>query len=189
MDALTRLAHAARDGQHGAEDELIRASYAEVRRLCAALVDDQAADDLAQDAMLRVTRALRRYRGEADARIWILSIARRTCMDELRTRSRARRRDAALAHARTIAPGAQADHGSAIDLHDLVHALDPDRRAAFVLTQLLGLSYAEAAGVCDCPPGTIRSRVARARTQLVTALTHTKDAHTTPQRSPAPGLR
>ena len=41
--------------------------------------------------------------------------------------------------------------------------LDPDRRAAFVLTQLLGFDYATAAEVCGCPVGTIRSRVARAR--------------------------
>jgi len=57
-------------------------------------------------------------------------------------------------------PGAQA----AVDL--LLAALDEDRRAAFVLTQLLGCSYAEAAQVCDCPIGTIRSRVARAREDL-----------------------
>jgi RNA polymerase sigma-70 factor (ECF subfamily) len=52
----------------------------------------------------------------------------------------------------------------------LVGALDPDRRAAFVLTQLFRLSYEEAASVCDCPPGTIRSRVARARGELIELL-------------------
>jgi RNA polymerase sigma-70 factor (ECF subfamily) len=43
----------------------------------------------------------------------------------------------------------------------------PDRRQAFVLTQVLGLSDEEAAEVCACPVGTIRSRVARARGDLV----------------------
>jgi RNA polymerase sigma-70 factor, ECF subfamily len=47
-----------------------------------------------------------------------------------------------------------------------VVALEPDRRAAFVLTQMLGCSYAEAAAICGCPVGTIRSRVARARDDL-----------------------
>ena len=49
---------------------------------------------------------------------------------------------------------------------DLLDALDTDRRDAFVLTQLVGLSYDEAAVVSGCPIGTIRSRVARARDDL-----------------------
>jgi len=52
----------------------------------------------------------------------------------------------------------------------LIAGLEPERREAFVLTQIIGLSYAEAADVCDCPLGTIRSRVARARADLVAAL-------------------
>jgi RNA polymerase sigma-70 factor, ECF subfamily len=48
--------------------------------------------------------------------------------------------------------------------------LEPDRRSAFALTQLLGFAYATAAEICGCPVGTIRSRVARAREQLVAEL-------------------
>lgn len=47
--------------------------------------------------------------------------------------------------------------------------VEPDRRSAFVLTQVLGLRYAEAALVSDVPIGTIRSRVARARGDLLRA--------------------
>ena len=49
----------------------------------------------------------------------------------------------------------------------LLDGLAPDRREAFVLTQLAGLSYDEAAQVAGCPIGTIRSRVARARADLL----------------------
>ena len=45
--------------------------------------------------------------------------------------------------------------------------LQRDQRVAFVLTQMVGCSYAEAASVCGVPVGTIRSRVARAREQLL----------------------
>jgi RNA polymerase sigma-70 factor (ECF subfamily) len=57
-------------------------------------------------------------------------------------------------------------------------ALAPDRRAAFTLTQVLGLSYEEAAQVVGCPVGTIRSRVARARADLVAALAADTSAET-----------
>ena len=62
------------------------------------------------------------------------------------------------------------DPADAVLLVQLLAGLDPQRRAAFVLTQLLGLSYAEAGEVCGCPVGTIRSRVARARADLTNQL-------------------
>jgi RNA polymerase sigma-70 factor (ECF subfamily) len=62
------------------------------------------------------------------------------------------------------------DPAGSVAMRALVAALERERREAFVLTQVLGLSYAEAADVCACPVGTIRSRVARARADLVDAL-------------------
>jgi DNA-directed RNA polymerase specialized sigma24 family protein len=59
------------------------------------------------------------------------------------------------------------DPAAEMALTDLLGHLHPERRAAFVLTQVVGLSYAEAAKVCHCPVGTIRSRLARARSELV----------------------
>ncbi len=56
-----------------------------------------------------------------------------------------------------------------IEIRLLLDGLDTDRRDALMLTQLLGLSCAEATEVCGCPVGTIRSRVARARDDLTTA--------------------
>ena len=56
------------------------------------------------------------------------------------------------------------------DLDGLIAALAPSRREAFVLTQVTGLSYGEAAEVCGVPIGTIRSRVAGARADRLAAL-------------------
>jgi RNA polymerase sigma-70 factor (ECF subfamily) len=53
------------------------------------------------------------------------------------------------------------------DVAALLAHLDDDRRAAFVLTQLSGFGYHEAAGMLGVPIGTIRSRVARAREQML----------------------
>src|SRR5699024_8588501 len=58
-----------------------------------------------------------------------------------------------------------------VELQQAVAALESDRREALVLTRMLGLSYAEAAEVCECAVGTIRSRVFRARAELLDSLT------------------
>ena len=143
-----------------------RATQTDVRRLCAHLVNPADADDLAQETYERALKALPGYRGDAPVRLWLLSIARRTCADALRRRQRRTRLAGRLLGlaADTVPPA----HGNVAE-DELLDALDPDRRAAFVLTQLLGLSYADAATACGVPVGTIRSRVARARGDLLTA--------------------
>ena len=62
------------------------------------------------------------------------------------------------------------DAAGRVELLDALYRLPPRRREALVLTCVVGLSYADAAAVCGCPVGTIRSRVARARTELAHAL-------------------
>ena len=150
-------------------DAFVRASHEPVWRLCEALVDTQAADDLTQETFVKAVTAIRRFRGDASARTWILAIARHTCMDELRTRTRGRRRAATLAGDATERRRAP-DIGEEVSARALLGHLEIDRRAAFTLTQLLGLTYAEAAETCGCPIGTIRSRVARARDDLIEML-------------------
>jgi RNA polymerase sigma-70 factor (ECF subfamily) len=167
MDDLTRLALVAREGDRAALAGFVRRAQPDVWRLCRHLVSWRDADDLTQDVFVRAIGALRSFRGESSARTWLLAIARNACADHLRRT--VRRRDAARridGRARTLP-----DPSGSIALDELLHALDPDRRAAFVLTQLLGLSYEETAEVCRCPVGTIRSRVSRARADLVAAMT------------------
>lgn len=168
IDDVTRLALAARDGDRGAFATFVARSQADVWRLCAHLVDRQTADDLTQDTYLRAASSLRRFRGDASARTWLLAIARAACADEIRRRTRRRALQARLDARPSAAPGPSS--AGTVELDLLLGALDPDRRAAFVLTQILGLSYHEAAAVCGCPVGTIRSRVARARADLIAAL-------------------
>lgn len=65
------------------------------------------------------------------------------------------------------AAGAEVGLADGVLIDQVLARLDIDRRTAFVLTQLLGYDHAAAAEICGCPVGTIRSRVARAREQLV----------------------
>ena len=176
MDELNSLARSAAHGDRAALTELIRATQHDVWRLCAHLVDPAAADDLAQETYLRAVPALRGFRGDAPLRAWLLTIARRVCAAEIKTRQRARETDAYLA---ASLPAAQApsDPGLRAELIQLLSSLDQDRRAAFVLTQVLGCSYAETASICGVPVGTIRSRVARARADLDDLLMRERAPH------------
>jgi RNA polymerase sigma-70 factor (ECF subfamily) len=170
-DNLRELAAAAAEGDDRAVAELVRRSQPAVWRVCAALGSDGEVDDLVQETYLRAVRALPGYRHEAPVLVWLLSIARRTCADHVRRRQRQRRlvERVAATISRTCDPVPPPASGAVV-VSDLLEALDPDRREAFVLTQLAGLSYDEAAHVVGCPIGTIRSRVARARADLVALL-------------------
>lgn len=172
MDALSRLARQAGAGDANALGAFVAAAYDDVWRLCAALADRQSADDLAQETFVQAVRSLPRFEGRSPAKTWLLAIARNICTDRCRALARASRRDTSLQHR---SPGPAPDPAGAVDLADLVRQLAPERRDAFALTQVLGLSYAEAAEVCGCEVGTIRSRVARARADLVASLRRAED--------------
>ena len=144
----------------------VRATQPEVWRFTAALVDPGSADDLTQETYLRAFRGLADFAGRSSVRTWLLAIARHVCADHIRTLQRRRRLDARLSE-----PPLVPDPAGQVGALDLLRGLPDERREAFVLTQLVGLSYEEAADSCGVPVGTIRSRVARARMQLVAAVT------------------
>lgn len=163
MDELTQLLLDAADGDRTALSRFVQRSQTEVWRFMAHLVDPASADDLTQEVFLRALRSASGFRGDATARTWLLAIARRTAADEIRRRQRSRRLSETVER---IAPPTVPDHAGELALHELIATLDEDRRTAFVLTQVLGLSYVDAAKTCEVAIGTIRSRVARARQDL-----------------------
>jgi RNA polymerase sigma-70 factor (ECF subfamily) len=168
-EPATVWALAARDGDPLAQSAFVRATQAEVWRFTAALVDTGVADDLTQETYLRAFRALPAFEGRSSARTWLLGIARRACADHMRALVRRRRLHERLATHR-YADASVPDAAGHLDATDLLRRLPEDRRTAFALTQVVGLSYAEAADVEGVPVGTIRSRVARARADLMEAL-------------------
>lgn len=169
VDDVTALALAARDGDRVALSSFIRRTWGDVARLVTAVAGRDLADDVSQDAYLRALRALPSYRGESSARTWLLSIARHAAVDAVRSAAR-RRRLARLLSARTTDEAVELGLADGVLTEQVLARLDVDRRTAFVLTQLMGFDYAGAAEICGCPVGTIRSRVARARAQLVAEL-------------------
>ncbi|NUR03027.1 MAG: sigma-70 family RNA polymerase sigma factor [Streptomyces sp.] len=173
-ESITAWALAARGGDMDAVEQFVRALQRDVQRYVAHLcADPQAVDDLAQDTFLRALGSLHRFEGRSSARAWLLSIARRAVIDSYRhAAARPRLSDAAdwqLA-VELSQPCDLPGFDEGIALLDLLAALPDERREAFILTQLVGLPYAEAAEVSDCPIGTVRSRVARARAGLMDLL-------------------
>jgi RNA polymerase sigma-70 factor, ECF subfamily len=175
VDELTQLLLAARDGDRSALLHAVRSSQADVWRLAYHLVGPADADDVTQDAFVRAWKSLPAFRGDSSGRTWLLSITRRACADQVRRNVR-RRRLAGRLEQRAALPG----HASTVDGSEahavgaLVDELPTDQREAFVLTQIVGCSYEEAARSCGVPIGTIRSRVARARETLVDAVRRTE---------------
>ena len=174
-ESTTAWALAARGGDPDAADRFVRSLHRDVVRYVAHLsADPQAADDLAQDTFLRALGSLHRFEGRSSARAWLLSIARRAVIDSHRyaaARPRLCDTDDWTLLAERAQPTGLPGFDDGIALLDLLDTLPDERREAFVLTQLVGLPYAEAAERSDCPVGTVRSRVARARATLVELLT------------------
>ena len=176
MDELTHLALAAGAGDRVATTAFVRRTQPEVWRVCARLGDRVDADDLTQEVYARALPALAAFRGDSSARTWLLQITRYVCADHVRRRSRRRSLLDRLVQHEATGPGAVAERTGELDVDDLIAGIDRDRREAFVLTQVAGLSYAEAALACEVPIGTIRSRVARARADLLRHLIDGREA-------------
>ncbi len=169
---LTGCALRAAHGDRSAAETLIRHTQQSVWRMLAHLTSRDVAEDLAQETYARAFTALPRFRGDSSARTWLLAIARRVAADHLRQR----RTRPTLVDTIDWQRQAEQDQSrlpgldESIALQQAMRSLKIERREAFVLTQITGLSYAEAAQVCGCRIGTIRSRVARARDDLCAAL-------------------
>lgn len=170
MDELTRLAFAAREGDALALASFVRRSQSEIWRFVASLIGTADADDVTQDVYVRAWRSLGGFRGDSSARTWLFVIARRACSDAVRVRTRRRRLTDRAATEAAVTSDSMSDRAGGHALDDLITGLGDDRREAFALTQVVGCSYEEAAEICDVPVGTIRSRVARARGDLIEAV-------------------
>jgi RNA polymerase sigma-70 factor, ECF subfamily len=166
VDELSELLDEARHGSEDAFAAFVSTSQAEIWRLCSYLVGTAEADDATQETYLAAWRGMAAFRGDSSARTWLFVIARRTSLGLAK-----RRRGLVALEQRVARPMEAADTETWTDLRVLVDRLDDDRREALILTQLFGLSYAETAQVCGCAVGTIRSRVARARQDLLASWT------------------
>lgn len=154
-------------GDHAAFATLLRRHDEAMRRLAFRLLADaDAMDDALQDAYLRAFRALPGYGRRAQFGSWLYRITYNACIDELR---RARKRPVAMANPPEVA-AARAGPERAVTANELVRsalaALPAEQRVTVVLVDGEGFDNKSAARILGVEPGTIASRLSRARVQL-----------------------
>ena len=164
---LTRL----RAGEARAFEEFVIAYQHRVFGVALRMLGNRAeAEEIAQEVFLRAHRAVADFRGDARLGTWLYGIASRLCLNRLASPDRrVARGDAALADvpASTIDAAAAAERAE-VDaaLHAAITELPDERRLVLVLRDIEGLSYEQIAEALALDPGTVRSRLHRARMQL-----------------------
>ncbi|NGM13560.1 sigma factor-like helix-turn-helix DNA-binding protein [Verrucosispora sioxanthis] len=158
---ITAWAIAAGHGDQQAAAAFIRATQHQVQRMFLHLAGPADGLGLTRETYTRAMRELPSIVARSSAWVWLLGIARQVAVEHAQPEKLDGER-----HAR---PG----RGQGVSLNatdQLVNDLTWEQREAFVVTQMLGLSYAGAAAVCGCSVGDIRARVAQARVSLVAAV-------------------
>jgi RNA polymerase sigma-70 factor, ECF subfamily len=127
------------------------------------------AEEIVQDTMFAVWRGAGSFRGESSVRSWVIAIARRQTRDRLRSRRLRVVDDAFLADQPSSGPGPEVmalDRAELAEVRDAIRELAPAHREVLGLAFGSGLSLLQVAGVLEIPVGTVKSRLAAARTAL-----------------------
>jgi RNA polymerase sigma-70 factor (ECF subfamily) len=154
---------------------VLRYQHKVVKLVARLLRDPAEAEDVAQEAFVKAYRALASFRGDSAFYTWLYRIAVNTARNAMASRQR-RPLDyeADLSETEQSAVASRMSHSDtpeASALSDEIHAtvnravagLPEDLRTAIILREIEGLSYEEIAAAMDCPVGTVRSRIFRAR--------------------------
>lgn len=132
--------------------------------------DADRADDLVQETMLKAWNSIDSFQEGTNLRAWLFTILRNTYFSECRRRRREVPDQDGDYVARLSVPPAQQGRMDAQDLMRALAELTDDQREALILVGAEGFAYEEAALICNCAVGTIKSRVNRARNRLVEIL-------------------
>lgn len=133
------------------------------------------ADDLVQDCLMKAWTHLDRFQRGTNLNAWLFTILRNGFFSDHRKRHReVEDADGSYAAGLTTAPD-QVSHLEFDDVRRALLRLPPDQREALLLIGAEGFSYEDAAAICDCAVGTIKSRVNRARTRLAEILSFAED--------------
>ncbi|MAK99102.1 MAG: RNA polymerase subunit sigma-70 [Citromicrobium sp.] len=124
------------------------------------------ADDLVQETLMKAWAAQERFEPGTSMRAWTFVILRNAYLTDMRRNRFRGEYDENVAERILTAPAGQEEPIHLSDMHRALLTLPPERREALLLVGAGGFSYEEAANICGCAVGTIKSRVGRARAAL-----------------------
>ncbi len=191
-----QLVEAHRRGVASATAELLGAYQRRIYAVCYRMVrhpDD--ADDLTQDAMVKVLEGLDTYHGRSQLSTWIIRVTMNCCLSHLRKQKVRRHGSLEELSGSGESAGVGAVRGELSPLARveqaerqalllrLLRGLDPQMRAVLVLRDMQDLDYAQIGEVMDVPVGTVKSRLFRARAALRAAAEQKLDSTSDPQDS------
>lgn len=134
------------------------------------------ADDLVQETLVKAWSNFDSFVEGTNLPAWLFTILRNIYYSEYRKRRREVSDSDGLHAAKLASAPAQTGHMDFLDFREALQKLPHDQREALILIGASGLSYEEAAAVCNCAVGTMKSRVNRARNRLAEMLTVTSGA-------------
>jgi RNA polymerase sigma-70 factor (ECF subfamily) len=124
------------------------------------------ADDLLQDALLKALANIDKFEPGTNTRAWLFTILRNTFYNNVRRRQNERQAMVTIARQPQSQDANQEWKVRIGELENDIELLPDEQREAIILVGAVGLSYEEAAEICQCALGTIKSRVYRAREKL-----------------------
>lgn len=124
------------------------------------------ADDLVQETAIKAWAAKGQFTPGTNMRAWTFVILRNHYLSELRRSRFQADYDDTVAERVLVEEASQEGPLHLLDMHNALQKLPPERREALLLVGASGFSYEEAAQICECAVGTMKSRVARAREAL-----------------------
>lgn len=178
-DEESRVIQAVLAGDTGRFEELVHANERAVYTLCLRMLrDEQDALDASQETFVRAWRGLARFRGESRFSTWLYRLASRICIDMLRRRPKQPELSLTAGDDEDFSlpdlqpsPQQTAEQNELRQLvTDALTLLPPDFREAVILRDVNGLSYDEIGNITGLEPGTVKSRIYRARRKLADIL-------------------
>lgn len=155
------------DGSHDAFAQLIRRYDDRMRAVAYQMTgDSHAMDDVLQVSYLKAYKSLSTFRSEASFSSWLHRIVVNTCHDLQRKKKRRPEVSLEVIADQPSTRSSEDEFATSSTLHTSLQKLSPDMRAVVILVDGQGLTYDEAATVLETEPGTIASRLNRARSAL-----------------------